>query len=199
LAESVNLLEAALRRIAGDLEAAELEWALVGGLAVSARVEPRTTRDVDIAVSVTSDDQAESIIRSLHLRGYRVRATVEHEARKRLASARLVLSSPDEIVVDLLFASSGIEAEVAAAAENLEVLPDFTARVATVGHLLALKVLARDDRTRPQDWDDIRALLREATPADLDVAREALRLIQERGFDRGRPLLQQLDEIIAAP
>lgn len=119
----MNLLEAALRRIAGDLEAAELEWALVGGLAVSARVEPRTTRDVDIAVSATCDDEAESIVRSLHLRGYRVRATVEHEARKRLASARLVLSSPDEIVVDLLFASSGIEAEVAAAAENLEVLP----------------------------------------------------------------------------
>jgi hypothetical protein len=193
----VNVLEAALRRIAGDLDAAGLQWALVGGLAVSARAEPRTTRDVDIAVSVASDEEAEKVVRSLQLGGYRVRATVEHDARKRLATARLALSSPDDIVVDLLFASSGIEAEVATAAENLEILPGFTASVATVGHLLALKVLARDDRTRPQDWDDIQALLREATPTDLDVARQGVRLIQKRGFDRGRPLLRQLDEIIA--
>jgi hypothetical protein len=34
--------------------------------------------------------------------------------------------------------------------------------VARIGHLMALKVLARDDRRRPQDFDDLRALRREA-------------------------------------
>jgi len=103
------------------------------------------------------------------------------------------------VLIDLLFASSGIEEEVVSGAERLEILPDFTASVATVGHLLALKILARDDRERPQDLDDIRALLREATEADLDVARTAVRLITSRGFARDRALVDQLDAIVTDP
>jgi len=44
----VNVLEAALRRVADDLDKSGRLWALVGGFAVSARVEPRFTRDVDM-------------------------------------------------------------------------------------------------------------------------------------------------------
>jgi len=51
----MNLLEAALRHIVSDLDALGVRWAIVGGLAVSARAEPRTTRDVDVAVAVTCD------------------------------------------------------------------------------------------------------------------------------------------------
>jgi hypothetical protein len=65
--------------------------------------------------------------------------------------------------------------------------------------LLALKVLARDDRVRPQDLDDIRALLREATATDLETARKALRLIASRGFERDRALVDQLEAIVADP
>jgi hypothetical protein len=79
-------------------------------------------------VSVPSDEEAEKIIRSLQLRGYRVRAIVEHDARKRLATVCLALSYPDDVVVDPLFASSGIETEVAIAAEALEILPGFAAK-----------------------------------------------------------------------
>jgi hypothetical protein len=46
----VNVLEAALRRMAADLERYGRRWALVGGFAVSARAEPRFTRDIDAAV-----------------------------------------------------------------------------------------------------------------------------------------------------
>lgn len=42
-------------------------------------------------------------------------------------------------VIDLLFAPSGIEGEIAAAATPLEVFPDVRAPVAETGHLLALK------------------------------------------------------------
>ena len=45
----------ATRRIVSDLEGQGSAWALVGGLAVSARTEPRTTRDVDVAVTVPDD------------------------------------------------------------------------------------------------------------------------------------------------
>lgn len=46
------------------------------------------------------------------------------------------------MIVDLLFASSGIENEVVASADLLEVLPGLTVPVATTAHLIALKVLA---------------------------------------------------------
>ncbi len=46
-------------------------WALVGGLAVSARAEPRFTRDVDLAVSVRDDRDAEDAVRTFLSRRYR--------------------------------------------------------------------------------------------------------------------------------
>jgi nucleotidyltransferase AbiEii toxin of type IV toxin-antitoxin system len=94
---------------------------------------------------------------------------------------------------DLLFASSGIEPEVVAAADRIEVVPGFTVPVARLGHLIALKVLARDDRTRPQDRVDLAALLTQADAAALGEAREALTLVARRGFQRGRDLLAGLD------
>ena len=45
----VSLLGDSLRELSEVLLA---DWALVGGLAVSTRVEPRLTRDIDIAVAV---------------------------------------------------------------------------------------------------------------------------------------------------
>jgi hypothetical protein len=50
-------------------------------------------------------------------------------------------------------------------------------------------VLARDDRKRPQDWD--------ASQAEVDEARDALRLIELRGFNRGRDLSADLSRTIA--
>ncbi len=52
-----------------------------------------------------------------------------------------------------------------------------------------MKILARDDRTRPQDYDDIRALIQVSTQKDRVMAVAALKLIQMRGFARSRPLL----------
>jgi hypothetical protein len=64
----------------------------------------------------------------------------------RLATVRLARSTEtDAPVIDLLFASSGIEAEVVAEAEAIELLPNLTMRVARIGHWIALKILSRDD------------------------------------------------------
>ena len=116
-------------------------------------------------------------------------------SRGRLATVRLALAGADVrgAVVDLLFASSGIEPEVVAAADRIEAVPGFTVPVARLGHLIALKVLARDDRTRPQDRVDLAALLTQADAAGLGEAREALTLVARRGFQRGRDLLAGLD------
>jgi predicted nucleotidyltransferase len=185
----VTALETALRRICLDLADAQAPFALVGGLAVSARTEPRFTRDADLAVAVQTDAETERLIRVLQSVGYRVQTLIEQQAAGRLATVRLTRSvEPADPVIDLLFASSGIEAEVVADAEVLELLPNLRIPVATTAHLVALKVLARDDVNRPQDAGDLRALLRVASNDDIARARTALASIEERGFQRGRDL-----------
>ncbi len=193
----MNAFAATLRRVAADLGQAGVGHAVVGGLAVSARTEPRFTRDVDLAVAVADDAAAEAVIRGLFDRGYRTLSLVEHEATGRLATARLTAPGEEGAVVDLLLASSGIEGEIVAGAEPIEVLPDLVARVAAIGHLITLKLLARDDRTRPQDLGDLRALLGVAGPSDLDLVRASAALVTARGYDRGRDLLASLAALVS--
>lgn len=193
-------LLAALLQATRDLRDLNQRWALVGGLAVSARAEPRTTRDVDLVVAVAGDSQAEKLVRDLRARGYTLVEHLEQDATGRLATARFIAPGEDErgVLVDLLFASSGVEPEIVAQAEVLEIAAGISLPIASTGHLIALKLLAKDDRLRPQDFDDLQALLREASPADAGQAREALQLIIERGYNRGRgDLLEQLDQLVA--
>jgi hypothetical protein len=69
--------------------------------------------------------------------------------------------------------------------------------VATLAHLIALKILSRDDRTRPQDRVDLVALLTRADSTAIATARTALALIAERGFSRGRDLLGAFDALLS--
>lgn len=194
----MTALETALRQICADLTETRSSFALVGGLAVSARTEPRFTRDADIAVAVDSDAEAEALLHSLRVAGYEIEAIVEQEAVGRLATARLTRpQEPASPVIDLLFASSGIEAEIVAEADEIELLSQLPVRVATTGHLIALKVLARDDVTRPQDVSDLRALLGVASTGDVTRARAALTLIAKRGYHRGRDLEAELENVLS--
>jgi hypothetical protein len=59
----VASVESALRAAAVDLNAAGVRWALVGGLAVYARAIPRFTKDLDFAVAVANDAEAEDVVR----------------------------------------------------------------------------------------------------------------------------------------
>ncbi len=166
--------------------------ALVGGLAVSARSEPRFTRDVDLAVAVGSDLDAESLVRRLIGNGYRVAAQIEQEATGRLATVRL-LPVDGAVVCDLLFASSGIEPELVRSATRLTLFADVTVSVASVGHLIALKLLSRSPR-RSQDDADLRALYTVADAATLAEAQMALALITSRGYAREKQLEREFSE-----
>ena len=189
-------LEAALIQLETDLQALRIRWALVGGWAVSLLAEPRTTRDIDVTVVVASDHEAERIARDLRYRGYGFlpESVVEQTAVHRLATVRFVSPAPTtgETIVDLLFASSGIEPEVVAAASQMEVLPGFLVPVAQLGHMIALKVLAG----RPQDVADLETLRRYAEDRDLKLARESLELIAGRGYDRGKDLLAEFSRLV---
>lgn len=182
-------LERALAAAAEDIAAEGKRFALVGGLAVSVRAEVRFTRDVDLAVAVDDDTAAEWLVYALRSRGYTTVASVEHEAQSRLATIRL--RSPQGVKVDLLFASSGIEAETIARA-TVVALPSVGAvPIARAEELLSLKVLSMSDE-RLQDRIDARSLLRVNVDLDLDCVRDNLRLIAERGYARKQDLAAKL-------
>jgi len=196
---ALTRIESALRRIQADLEELRGRWALIGGLAVSARTTPRFTRDLDLAVAVPDDEAAESLVRELVERGYRLLAITEQEAASRLATARLAPPGESEpgLVIDLLFASSGIEGDIVAAAETIDLIESLPLPVARAGHLLALKVLSRDDDQRPQDAADIRALVEAMEASDVKLALEAARLIEARGFGRSRNVVAGVQDALA--
>jgi nucleotidyltransferase AbiEii toxin of type IV toxin-antitoxin system len=194
----VNSVELILRKVAADVATIAAPWAVVGGFAVSARCDPRFTRDVDVAIAVPDDRAAEAVVSSLGGRGYRLVGVTEQDAVGRLATARLLPSAASEgLIVDVLFASSGIEPEIAAEATDVEVVPGLVVPVAQTGHLIALKLLARDDETRPQDRADLLALVSAADQHDLDLAARACELIMVRGYGRDRDLPALLGELVA--
>jgi len=84
----MNPLAQALVAIAADLRELRVQWALVGGLAVSVWAEPRLTRDIDLAVAAESDRDSERLVRDLSGIGYRTTDIIEHEPTARsVASA----------------------------------------------------------------------------------------------------------------
>jgi predicted nucleotidyltransferase len=183
----------ALADVAAYLRKRGTVFALVGGLAVSARGEVRFTRDVDLAVAL-DDRQIETLVRDLRAAGYRIEALLEHETAKRIATVRV--RSRSGILVDLLCASSGIEPEIVSTATVMQ-LPDVgDVAVAQVEELLAMKILSMTDR-RLQDRIDARALLENNPGTDLDRVRLRLRQIRERGFDRGEDLDDKLARVLA--
>ena len=196
--EASRLLEV-LRRAGEEFDRRRLPWALVGGLAVSIRAEPRFTRDVDLAVAVADDPAAEALVGDLRAQGYHLETTLEQEALGRLATARLTPPglSATGIVLDLLFASSGLEPEVCEAAERLEILPGVTVPVARAGHLVAMKLLSRADH-RLQDEIDLRNLAVVLTAEDIELARLAVARIAAVGANRGRELAADLTRYLAA-
>lgn len=178
-------LASVLRDLTADLTRIGVPFAVVGGIAASARGEPRFTRDVDVAVAVSGDEHAEGILFQLGRLGYVVRATVEHDAVGRLATARLQHSCG--IVCDLIFATCGVEAEIIRDAEPLDLFDEVQVMTATTEGLLAMKVLSATDQ-RPRDLEDIRSLTQAQPDYDERRLLELLRLITERGFQRQQDL-----------
>jgi hypothetical protein len=193
----VTPTDLALKRAAADLRSIGAAFALVGGMAVSARTKPRFTDDVDFAIVVPHDSQAEKIAHALLTRGYRVAIQLEDEAADRMATLRLVPPGFDDSrtapIVDLLFATTGIEKEVVEAATPLQAAPGVTVPTARVEHLLAMKILSVKER-RFQDEADIQALIEEATPEQVAAVRKLVQLIIDRGYHRNRDLHQQLSD-----
>lgn len=192
----MELLKRAVHGAFKDLSANGTKCALIGGLAIGVRAEPRTTRDADLAVAVTGDADADVVVFAMRKLGYRPDGVFMGTGTNRIALVRLVGKIDQSPRLDLAFDMSGIEREVVEAAKEAELDPGMTLPVAERGHLIALKLLSYDDVNRPQDRVDIMALLKRATPADMKLARGAVKLITERGYDRGRDLAKDLERFL---
>ncbi len=171
------------------------DCAVVGGRAVMLRGRDRFTDDLDLAVAVESDKQTESIALALQRTGFELRTLVEQEETGRIATLRFIdRRGGGSNRIDLLFASSGIEPEIVARAESMEIETGAAVKVARRSDLIAMKTLSLD-ATRDQDLGDLRVLLRLASDAEIKDARAALELIEARGATRSKELGAEFDRI----
>ena len=182
-----------IRKVVALIESNGHQCALVGGVAVSIRALERFTKDIDFAVAVRRDAEAEALALVFQRAGYGLLQVFENSVHGSLATLRFsVPGGRGEPELDLLFASSGIEPEIVSEAEPIEVLPGLVIPVARTPHLIAMKVLA-ESNIRGQDRVDLQSLLAVATELEVAEARQLVRLILQRGFARGK----QLEDVLA--
>ena len=186
-------LEEVTREVVTWLTANQFGYALIGGLAVSFRTIERLTKDIDLVIAVENDQQAESCVRELAGLGYQVQSLLEQTKHGRIATVRMIKAPAGSVFVDLLFSSSGIETEIIAGSEPIEVFESLFIAVASLPGLLALKVLSADPNSRPQDIIDIKNLLAEARSEDLEEAIWLLQLVHARGYNRSKDLLADFE------
>jgi predicted nucleotidyltransferase len=193
----MNSVYSALSRMIECLSDCEVHFALIGGLAVSARSEPRFTRDVDLIVDTPTDEDAERLIRSLMGRGYGIHAQLEQKTINRLATCRLIeRDKEDSVIVDLFFANFGIEAEVLTAASEEEIFDGISLPIVQAEDLIALKLLAVSNRNRPRDSEDILNLLEILPAKRLERTRHLLRLMAARRPVSAQNLEKLLNDLI---
>lgn len=189
----MSSIERCLARVGSDLDDLGTPWALVGALAVAVHAVARATLDVDVVVATSSLEERSRLVEALIGRGYRLEAD--------FGQSMSSFSVPHEPVpglrLDLLFSLTGVESEVALAAERLLVLPGLSLPVALRGDLIALKLLAADEPEREHDRRDLRSLLDVAGPSDLERARATIALLVRRGIVDSGKLDAELDRLVA--
>ncbi len=197
-ARTVTELVTGLRYAIDSLERINVKFALVGGLAVGAHAEPRFTADIDLAVSVASDAETEQIVRSLISTGFCILAQIESRHSRRLRGVRLQMPGHENgPVLDLLFSTSGIEPEVVANAQLLEVFTGCRVPVAQPADLVAMKILSDENGKRKSDRRDLHWLMTILSEADIETVRSRLDLIVSRGWNRDRDLQSEFTALVA--
>ena len=167
----MNSLALVLAYTAETLRKENLPFALIGGLAVSVRSEPRFTRDIDLAI-VVAPEEIDKLGRHLQGAGFVIVSVLSEATTDLVTGLRL---ERDGVRVDLLMHFIGLESEACATAELLEVFSGTTVPVARLPLLVVFKLVAAQRRKRRQDLADIELLLFYATSDD---RQEIDRLIQ---------------------
>jgi hypothetical protein len=180
-------VDRALFKAVGALEALGLPYALVGGLAVSAWVPPRATRDVDLYADLP-DARRPALRAALEECGFDVPAMVEELKRFGVFRSR---SRRSGVFLDIFSAQGELGAEILASRRHVT-LSGHGLWVAAPESLVLLKVFS--DRAR--DLEDAIALLAMRAPgidsAYLDAW--AKKLDESTGGDEVRERLRDARE-----
>ncbi len=140
------------RALVGALEAARVEFAVCGGLAVAIHARPRATMDIDLLLRSDSVEAAKEVARAL---GYSIDAGPMAIRPGVIEIQRLTKADPDSgdlLSIDFLLVTRELEA-VWAGRERVEWEYGELPVVSRAG-LIQMKRL----RASGQDLDDIRAL-----------------------------------------
>jgi predicted nucleotidyltransferase len=173
-------LERVLLRLTTALQEAEIDFALIGGLALAAHGAARATADLDLLAEGERDADVHRILLEL---GY--------ECLHRTPDvANYAGSDPARGRADFLFARQRYGKAMLARAVPHPVL-GLSLKVVDAADLIGLKVQAssNDATRRHRDLADIQSLLRVAPGVDLARVREYFRL-----FDREKELDALLEE-----
>lgn len=136
----------------GFLQSRHVPYALIGGLAVSLRGQPRLTADVDMVIAA---DLERAVELSRNLADSPFRALFDNVEEVMAASFLLPLRHrTTNVKVDIAVGMSGFEHEVVVRAKTL-LVGDCNIAVASAEDLLIMKVLAG----RPQDEQDLQGLV----------------------------------------
>lgn len=178
-------IQATLKRTVAALRAADVEFLLGGSLASWARGGPESSHDLDL---ILTPENAERALTVLTENGMRPERPVE---------GWLYKAWDDDVLVDLIFAPSGLDVdEVIARGEDLPVL-GMTLRTMALEDVLATKLLAlsehRIEYTGPLqtaralreqiDWRKLREQTRGSAYADaFFVLLEGLGVVSDQSF-----------------
>jgi predicted nucleotidyltransferase len=194
---SYHNLGAAISDVVFWLETNKINYALVGGLAVSFRTTERATKDIDFVIAVKNDLESEEIIRSLNDLEYKPSILLENNKHKIISTVRLLSPKYPGVYLDILFNTSGIEYEISEEAETIEILKNVPVKVAKISSLIAMKILSSTNKKRRQDLIDLENLISEASKEELHRAEALIRLIQEREFNEDKDLIKIYKNLIA--
>ncbi len=174
-------VQVTLGALDGFLRLHEVDYAVIGGLAVIVRGQPRATVDVDVTVALTVDDA----IRLLEPLGESGFATLFPEVEQVVRTAFLLplRHTKTGVPIDVAIGVSGFESQLIQRA-SIEDLGSVRVPVASSEDLILMKLLAG----RPQDSADVEHIRR----------RQAGRLDWSYLQETGRQLQQATDQSIVA-
>lgn len=169
---NTDLVLATLCDLANFLDVEEIDYALMGGLAVAVRGEPRSTLDVDVVLACDVD-RALVLLKSLGASRFKPYFDgVEEVIRTGLL---LPLEHRETAIrIDLSIGMSGFDRD-AIAQSTQSTMGGRSIPVVAAEYLVVMKQLA----SRPRDLEDIKSiLLRQGVKFDWNLA---LRLARELG------------------
>lgn len=148
----MNPLYQAVARLQQRLNAAGIDSAVIGGIAVSVWARPRATEDVDFKVLLNRDG-AQQLLNVL-LPDYTPLQAHPAEALRR--NGGLFVKDPAGIRIDLQLADVSLDESAIQRARMIELEPGVTARVCTAEDLIIYKIIS----TRLQDQSDVENIVR---------------------------------------